>query len=64
MSKQPIAPCYKCKERVVGCHSKCEKYLEFSEVVRAERENRLAENERVHKTFSARTDNYVKTKKE
>ena len=24
-----IAPCKDCKERHVGCHSKCEKYLEY-----------------------------------
>ena len=24
-----IAPCKDCKDRHVGCHSKCEKYLEY-----------------------------------
>ena len=25
-----INPCYKCEDREVGCHSKCEKYQEFA----------------------------------
>lgn len=25
------APCKVCKDRIVGCHSKCEKYLKFKE---------------------------------
>ena len=25
------APCMNCPDRVVGCHSKCEKYAEFKE---------------------------------
>jgi hypothetical protein len=25
------APCKDCKDRVLGCHSKCEKYKAFSE---------------------------------
>ena len=24
-----IAPCKDCKDRHIGCHSKCEKYLEY-----------------------------------
>lgn len=23
------SPCYKCKDRKLGCHSKCEKYAKF-----------------------------------
>jgi hypothetical protein len=30
-------PCRFCKERIVGCHSRCEKYLEY----KAEREKIL-----------------------
>lgn len=25
------APCKDCKDRIVGCHAKCEKYLQFKE---------------------------------
>ena len=24
-----MAPCFKCKERYLGCHAKCEKYQKF-----------------------------------
>lgn len=24
------SPCYKCEDREVGCHSKCERYIDFS----------------------------------
>lgn len=24
-------PCYECKDRAIGCHSKCEKYIEWAE---------------------------------
>jgi len=27
--KKIVAPCKDCKERSIGCHSKCEKYKEF-----------------------------------
>jgi len=27
--KEPKAPCYGCTDRKVGCHSKCEKYIQF-----------------------------------
>jgi len=26
---QRIVPCYKCEDREVGCHGKCEKYISF-----------------------------------
>lgn len=25
------SPCKECKERFLGCHSKCEKYIEYKE---------------------------------
>ena len=25
-------PCYKCTERVLGCHSTCDNYLEFKKI--------------------------------
>ena len=28
-----IAPCKDCKDRHIGCHSKCEKYLEYKKEV-------------------------------
>lgn len=35
------APCKDCPDRVLGCHSKCEKYIAFSE------ENKLIYKDRV-----------------
>ena len=29
------APCYDCPDRVPYCHSKCEKYLDYQEKIRA-----------------------------
>lgn len=29
MNKRPDAPCYKCPDREIGCHSKCDRYKEF-----------------------------------
>ena len=26
---KPQSPCYGCDERVIGCHSECDLYLEF-----------------------------------
>lgn len=31
-----LSPCYKCKDREIGCHGKCEKYIRFAEYARAE----------------------------
>jgi len=39
-------PCYQCKDRVVGCHSTCPKYIEFRkgrEKVYKEREHNLTD---------------------
>lgn len=30
-SKLDTSPCYGCDERVVGCHSSCERYKEYHE---------------------------------
>jgi len=27
--KKPVNPCYKCEDRVVGCHAECEKYISY-----------------------------------
>lgn len=34
-------PCYKCTEREVGCHSKCDRYIEFREKLDKENKARL-----------------------
>lgn len=38
------APCYKCTERAVGCHSTCERYSEYASVVAQARERRFEDN--------------------
>lgn len=38
--KKPIAPCYKCEERHIGCHATCERYLEYAGIVAENREGR------------------------
>ena len=37
-----IAPCKDCKDRHVGCHGKCEKYLEYKkELQKAKRREKI-----------------------
>lgn len=37
------APCFNCDGRFVGCHSKCDKYKEFSDSRNVNRDVRLQE---------------------
>jgi hypothetical protein len=37
------APCFNCGDRFVGCHSKCDKYKEFSDSRNVNRDVRLQE---------------------
>ena len=37
------APCFKCEDRYVGCHSTCNKYKEFSDSRNVNRDVRLQE---------------------
>ena len=43
MSK-PIAPCRECKDRDIGCHGYCEKYLDFCEKNEKHRQERYKLN--------------------
>ena len=36
--------CYKCEDRYVGCHSKCEKYLEELEQIKEVKAKRLQDS--------------------
>ena len=38
------APCFKCENRTISCHSTCEKYLEYQKERQAENEARLLSN--------------------
>lgn len=42
---QAKGPCYECKERRIGCHSKCSKYNEWIVKKREESENVKKEKE-------------------
>lgn len=64
------APCKNCKNRVLGCHSTCEKYKEFYEL----NEQRKAEQDKareidlvlhsynISKTYASKIDSYGKKK--
>ncbi len=39
---RPVAPCYQCPDRHVGCHSKCERYKAYAAEVSADREKAAA----------------------
>lgn len=38
------APCYNCEERVIGCHSKCERYQRFADARKEDNERRFRES--------------------
>ena len=44
--KKVMSPCYKCEDRVVGCHSRCEKYLEYSGIMASNREENYENHRR------------------
>ena len=44
--KKPISPCYKCEDRVVGCHGRCERYQEYTGEMEKIREERVENSER------------------
>ena len=44
--KKPKAPCFKCEDRVIGCHSTCERYKEYAGIVAEDRESRREISER------------------
>lgn len=39
------APCHECKDRRIGCHGECEKYISFSRENKELRERIKTENE-------------------
>lgn len=52
------APCKDCPDRVVGCHSKCEKYISF----RKQRDEMLAKKAEVNKQNNDVWDSIMKRK--
>lgn len=47
------SPCMGCTERCIGCHSKCERYTEYSLLVNMERQAKIkvAETNKVHNNY-------------
>lgn len=52
--KPSKAPCYKCEDRVVGCHGTCERYIAYASANAQERTARFEERERKTKLISAK----------
>lgn len=53
--KNPEAPCYKCEDRVVGCHGTCERYQEYAGVVATARNARHEQKEAARRTHTKYT---------
>ena len=51
-SKKVKSPCYKCEDREVGCHGKCEKYQEYAGITE---EHRATRNEEASKARGLHT---------
>lgn len=52
-----MGPCYNCKERTIGCHSRCALYAEFKQEVdgkRAQRQRGPVENYFMERAFHYR----------
>ena len=50
--KKPKAPCFKCEDRVIGCHGSCERYKEYAGIVAQDREERKAIAEVIDHTYA------------
>ena len=42
------APCYNCQNRQIGCHNKCQNYLDYQAENNAVRDKRREEQEKAH----------------
>lgn len=49
-----VAPCKDCKDRVLGCHSKCEKYIAFKKEMAKEKEDKRIYFENYYNTIQKR----------
>ena len=54
-----VSCCYKCSEREVGCHGKCERYKKEKEKCDLVRENLIKENNERY----VRVEHFVKLKR-
>lgn len=60
-------PCFECKDRKVGCHSKCKRYKEYKELLEEDRkkieESQNKEMIAYNKNAVRRIEKYVQTHK-
>lgn len=56
-------PCKGCEERIVGCHSTCERYIEWKALVDLEREARNIESSISNQITSAIREKWFKWKR-
>lgn len=64
--KKTISPCYKCEDRVLGCHGVCERYQAYAGIVaenRAERLDHIKHSEKLISTRRERERNKFKGEK-
>ena len=61
--KKPIAPCFKCEDRVLGCHSTCERYKAYTGDVGAWREQRGEMRTKEEHTHIKVTQSEIKRRK-
>ena len=54
------APCYKCEERHLGCHSSCERYGEYAKAMEEVRKARFETSERIIHTETKKTLSQLK----
>lgn len=59
----PKAPCYKCKERHMHCHSECERYIYYDNLNKLAREQRQRDLESHSVTYDHMRKQWIKTNK-
>lgn len=54
--KKAVSPCYKCEDRVIGCHGSCERYKLYAGVMADNRTERFETNEKNYALMSKRRE--------
>lgn len=60
---KPQSPCYKCKERELGCHSNCEKYADYCDALDEWNRTVRAEKTKAKDATALRQETYLRTHK-
>lgn len=58
--KKPITPCFKCEDRVVGCHISCEKYHTYADEVTKWRDAKYEQKDKERQAYTKMTDTEFK----